>query len=320
MYKLLNIPPEYLPDHGDCLSSIFFKLFLYYKIDGFGKLFYDAGHLAYVPCQNPHLPFNTNINLKLPQIDYFERVKVLYNIHTRTINPNIIDNIISSIDNETPIVMCGRAIDMPWRHCQNTDEYHACLIIGYNSIDQCFICLDPIFEGGLLKLPYNNIRTDDEKTQFKFLDVSETKKNSDFDNYCFRDYFRSLDQKEYSWSCFANLCTDIIKKDSIGLLFIENYENYLLNNVTWFFLRGRSAKIALFFTYLSETIPNEKINEIIKLAKKCIVTIGIASTLVVRYSRTGEKQLISKVIEKILECAVLERSMSELIITHNISP
>lgn len=309
MRKILNIKPEITPTHGDCLSSILYKIFEYKNICDFELLFKDEGHLSYTSCSNPTVPFDTNSLLRFNRRNYYELLEDDFSIRVfelKYVTLDIIKNIINGGD---PVIIDGQAIDMPWRQRYGTElnSYHSCLAVGYDDDKQCLLCLDPIFEKDLLELPYSNVRVNDQKTDFIYLDFSYIKEYIHYNVSNLRDYFKSTEVDEFSWNSFIKLCNDILKKNSAGNLYDSNYYSYLLNNNSWFFLLARCNKIFHFFSYLYRNYDKEELNNATKLMNKCRDVMGTASSLVLKFSHTGDTQIAMRVVGKILEAADLER-------------
>lgn len=313
MRKILNVKPEYLPEYGDCLSAVIYKIFQFNKIPHYELLFANEGHISYTPCPTPEIAFDTNSLLKLNASNYFEVLENQFNIRPLELTDRTISSITNKINCNIPIILNGRAVDMPWRNCSNITELHSCLVIGYDDTKQCLLCLDPIFEKNILELSYDNVQTCDEKTYFVYFDFSHMFSDIKYNLNILNQYFRSINNQEYSWDCFIKLCLDILKKNSSGNLFVDNYYNYLLNNKSWFFLTARCGKMARFFSYLYTQTDDILFIQMKDLADQCRSTLGIASSLVIKYSQLGDNKIAMRVIGKVLECAEIEREIHTII-------
>lgn len=317
MKKILDIIPEHIRDYGDCQSAILYKLFGYYKIPHFERMFAADGHVAYVPANNIDLPFDMNKLFKLPISNYFMLLENDYNIRTLNIRSAKIPGIIDSIDNGDPVIFNGRAADMPWRPCDDVAEVHSSVIIGYDTEKEIFICIDPLFEANYLELPFENIQFYDEKTKLQVLDIKRLKKDIFYNLVELPNFFRSFDGKEMSWDCYIKLCNDILKKNALGKIFDFNYYNYLLDSTTWFYWGSRNAKINMFFEYIYREYKDEKYLRMQKWAYQAFMAIKNASTLVIKYSQTGDNMIIFKVVEKILESGECEKQIYHIIMGYD---
>ncbi len=317
MKKVLDIIPEHIRDYGDCQSAILYKLFRYYNIPHFELLFADDGHVSYIPATNIDLPFDMNKLYKLPFSNYFMLLENKYNIRTLNKRCANIAGIIESIDNGDPIILNGRTADMPWRKCEDITEVHSAVIIGYDTEKELLICIDPLFEPDFLELPFKNVQFYDDKTKLQLLDATFLKQDILYNINQLPDFFKSFDGKEMSWDCYIKLCNDILKKNAVGKVFDFNYYNYLLSSVTWFYWGSRNAKIHMFFSYLYREFKDEKYLRMQNLAYQSFMAIKNASTLVIKYSQTGDNMIIFKVIAKILESGECEKQIYHIIMGYD---
>ena len=311
--KIINITPEHLPNHGDCLSSIIYKIFKYNNKSNYEIIFSDQGEIGYVQACDINTAFDTNELLLLPKKNYFSKLETYLNVVFRSTNN--IDSIKQTIDQGQPIICYSSAYIMPWRrkYGASTNERHACLIIGYDDNKQ-YICIDPIFESGLLYLPYSNIDYKSTKNILGYFDFSQYKDIKNINMFGLVRFFESKSvEGEYSFNSFANLAHDIVQKNLTGKLCLDNYERYLLSNYSWFFLIARATSIRLFFEFLYNISRDKRLIKIEKLADKEHSILKIACNLVLKYSRTGNDELILSVIEKLNECADIEKEMNNIL-------
>lgn len=307
MRKTLNIPVEQLSMCGDCTSSILYRLFEFNQASYWELLFSNDGHLQYIPATNPQLPFNSNFLLKYHLTNYLEQLENQYNIRIFELKVLSHSKIRLLIDNNFPLILNGRAIDMPWRGCNEINEFHSCLIIGYDEKKENYICIDPVFHNGLLYLPFHNLQFDDNKTKINYLDFSRMFKPIHYPLKLSENYFLSMDCKTYSSDSLKLLCDDIKKKKALGHLFDFNCHNYLLNNKTWFFLLARYQKIIKFFSYYSQNNPNCNLQRVVEAMMDCYNSMKIACSLTVKFSHTGEYDIIDRLIDRILKSCDRER-------------